>query len=585
MFEKIKGKMDARRVLDGIANIGYSPHSAILDIVDNSVSACASNISVTLYERLDNPGPLTGSKSIGRILIADDGGGIDDAGAENALALGSSSSSYSPGTLSKYGLGLKSAGLSLGRRVRVWSRSLSAGDSVYEIHRDKLDQENGEWYIYRSKLTELELEEFHGLLGGSTPVNTVIEILDVSRCTDASLSTVFANLNEQVGICYRPKIEAGLKINLNIVPVKKALVSQVVQARDMLCWDARESNWDEKSHIAANPVEWMDIQHEISPNVQVRIRGVFLPMKSLSESLRAVPNQGDREKIKSMDISGKYSGAFVYRNGRLVTYGDLLHSSNENKSAVFGKNDQMVRVCIEFTDAADHAFNVDVSKQRLRISDEIVSKIRVAYQSNSGHLRELQSWCRQKMADPGSGQEDFNERAAAVTAQDPTEDAAQTSGKAPETQRRFEKLVARTETEMQAALKAFERLPEEDLKSLAITFENNQGKIRYGRVKRDAYQPLQFHDVGECVRIAEDHALHTEALQKLSASKACPNCCHARLVMEGMLWSMAAAELLTMRNLTKVSDDDLQAAFNHFRRAFSATMENFLENAQFDSDD
>ena len=44
MATKKTRKMNAGRVLFGISRIGYTPASAICDIIDNSVSAKAENI-------------------------------------------------------------------------------------------------------------------------------------------------------------------------------------------------------------------------------------------------------------------------------------------------------------------------------------------------------------------------------------------------------------------------------------------------------------------------------------------------------------------------------------------------------------
>ena len=41
-------QMNARRVCDAIARIGYNPSSAIMDIVDNSVAAGATKVTIKI---------------------------------------------------------------------------------------------------------------------------------------------------------------------------------------------------------------------------------------------------------------------------------------------------------------------------------------------------------------------------------------------------------------------------------------------------------------------------------------------------------------------------------------------------------
>src|SRR4051794_219857 len=97
--------MDAARVCDGLSKIGYTPPSAICDIIDNSIRADAHNILVRIIPERDLP--LTRINNVSEYLIVDDGRGMDREGMLDALRLGSSSDEYEPHSLSKFGLGLK----------------------------------------------------------------------------------------------------------------------------------------------------------------------------------------------------------------------------------------------------------------------------------------------------------------------------------------------------------------------------------------------------------------------------------------------------------------------------------------------
>lgn len=52
MAKKRTRTMNAARVLFGISRIGYTPASAICDIIDNAVSANAENIRVFIKRRI-----------------------------------------------------------------------------------------------------------------------------------------------------------------------------------------------------------------------------------------------------------------------------------------------------------------------------------------------------------------------------------------------------------------------------------------------------------------------------------------------------------------------------------------------------
>lgn len=104
------------RLLAGIRNMGYTFESAILDIVDNSVTAKAKNIHILIQ------GENKVDSKIEKVIICDDGKGMNCDEVFNALELGSPESVYHDNSLSKYGFGLKSAGLSQANDIYVVSK-------------------------------------------------------------------------------------------------------------------------------------------------------------------------------------------------------------------------------------------------------------------------------------------------------------------------------------------------------------------------------------------------------------------------------------------------------------------------------
>jgi hypothetical protein len=116
------------RILRAIARIGYTPQSAICDIVDNSVAAGARKIAIHLEREPDIAENRRNSAA--RYIIADDGSGMDPDELVAALSLGVERD-YDQGSLSKFGLGLKSASLSQGDRLEIVSRS--EGDRWHKV--------------------------------------------------------------------------------------------------------------------------------------------------------------------------------------------------------------------------------------------------------------------------------------------------------------------------------------------------------------------------------------------------------------------------------------------------------------------
>ena len=100
-----EGTWDPSRVLDALGRIGYHPVAAILDIVDNSVSAMAANIHVDLELGSDSKSGKGRRRAfLAAVSVVDDGIGMSLDGLHNAISLGSSTEHYAENTLSKFGM-------------------------------------------------------------------------------------------------------------------------------------------------------------------------------------------------------------------------------------------------------------------------------------------------------------------------------------------------------------------------------------------------------------------------------------------------------------------------------------------------
>ena len=108
---------DTRRVVEGFRDTGYTFNSAVADIVDNSITANASVVSVMVD--LDPYGDP-------HVWVGDDGDGMTLEGLEDAMRYGSRRRTERH-SLSRFGLGLKTASTSFCRRLTVVSRTLSSG--------------------------------------------------------------------------------------------------------------------------------------------------------------------------------------------------------------------------------------------------------------------------------------------------------------------------------------------------------------------------------------------------------------------------------------------------------------------------
>jgi hypothetical protein len=119
-------------LLHAFRNLGYTPAQAIADLCDNAQVAGSKNVWVYLnFEQSTNK-----SKVVNEIIIADQGKGFSYLTLQSALVPAKTAEIRSSDSLSQFGCGLITAGLSLGNKVEIFSRG-SDGDVYSYIDWDE----------------------------------------------------------------------------------------------------------------------------------------------------------------------------------------------------------------------------------------------------------------------------------------------------------------------------------------------------------------------------------------------------------------------------------------------------------------
>lgn len=112
-------KPDPASLIESMRDIGYSMETAVADLIDNSITAEASNINIRFSWNDGDPW----------LAIIDDGCGMDSDELTNAMRLGSRNplEERDKSDLGRYGLGLKTASFSQCRKLTVISK---VGESI-----------------------------------------------------------------------------------------------------------------------------------------------------------------------------------------------------------------------------------------------------------------------------------------------------------------------------------------------------------------------------------------------------------------------------------------------------------------------
>ena len=341
------------RVLNGIRNMGYTLESAILDIIDNSIVAGATEISVLIDSENDKFNSL-----IKKIIISDNGKGMNIDEIYNALELGSPNSCYENNSLSKYGFGLKSAGFSQANTVTVISRA--------DIHADWMKSridwntiENNKQYVVDEELEILEEEK--ALLESKCNGKGTIVILDnLIKVSRVKKNAAIKKIVDKSSITFHRFMEKGLKLYVNteeVIPYDPLFCNEL-DDKSMIDYDGRNvcSYFSEDYGLTINSKN----------KSRAMIKAVLLPNPPLHEI------EGKQKKINQhYRIQQKNIGIYIYRNERLIAEGITLGLFSRHEPRLLAS-----RIRVDLNSNCDDDINLDVKKTQLVFPEQFMEQFK-----------------------------------------------------------------------------------------------------------------------------------------------------------------------------------------------------------------
>ena len=359
------GTWDAGRVFQALGRIGYDPVSALLDLVDNSVSAGATCVVIkTNQERQEQQNRQHGRPKaiLKSFVITDNGCGMDARGLANALTLGSSAELYHENSLSKFGMGLKTATASLGKRLEIISRFKDDLDNVHKVVLDQdLIVEAGK-YVYDLISPTLEdLKELDVCAQGKS--GTLIRVTKLRTDSLPRAAEIVDGLKRKAGVIYYYYLKGiaegserlSLKIdNDDVTPIDPLFVDEIDADNADLnehTWDGLHPKWITKSQA---------IQLDPTSSTWARVEITQLPHPpSVDRKGPMSRNEcGAHYRIKA----GNY-GFYIYRNWRLISWAESLGfvPLDQDLYAFRGR--------LLINSDADDILNIDVTKSRIHLSE------------------------------------------------------------------------------------------------------------------------------------------------------------------------------------------------------------------------
>ena len=197
---------DAESFLQSARSYGYSIDTAIADIIDNSITASATEIKIIFG--VDQYSSF--------VRIEDNGVGMNEAQLKNAMKIGS----FNPldnrleNDLGRFGLGLKTASFSQCRRLTVKTKDKKGSEYIRCWDLDVVANEK-DWVLLREcadKNSEKNLAKISNKISGTIILWEKLDRLDESvelKSKKEHFYRKFDNVKKHLGLTFHRFIEEG----------------------------------------------------------------------------------------------------------------------------------------------------------------------------------------------------------------------------------------------------------------------------------------------------------------------------------------------------------------------------------------
>jgi hypothetical protein len=327
MTTLIDNRPNASKLMDSLRSTGYNNYGAIADLIDNSFDAHASNVWV-------NVGTTNQDDII--IKIADNGDGMSEETLIEAMRLGSNLPKNFQSDLGRYGMGLITASISMGKKLAVITKQY--GQTLVAVQDLEKIRELDDFKIELRRPSETESNVFIESSNASSH-GTVVIISNVDHFNNRNLSAFRDTLSNKLGETFREFINAGKKIEIN---------GKEVKAYDPLARDNPETE------VLVEDV------YNMPSGGSIRLTIVRLP--------RITETQNKNLKnFQTQNIPNQ--GIYLLRNSRQIARGEQLNG-------LFTKHNSLNRFRAElvFTGDADETLGIKFTKDG--VEEELPDDIR-----------------------------------------------------------------------------------------------------------------------------------------------------------------------------------------------------------------
>jgi hypothetical protein len=341
---------DPRRLVRILASVGHTLPSAVADIVDNSISAGATEIRIT-FGRPD--------KGHGRwMAIADNGRGMISEKLAEAMRIGSDTD-YDAKDLGKYGYGLKGASWSQTDSFSVVSKQAGKKSSSLAWDTEAMDG----WEVQKGVI-EPWMARAADLGGHGTAViwrnMRMPQSAPVAKGTDPYTSEIM-DLERHLGLVFHRFLDGQ------------------VQGRAPVTIRINETRKIPSNNPVGHPLATLETNKLIRipidrAEARVGVRVYVLPSVSEVRAMHGNDAEAARRDLDKIGMYGRANesqGLYMYRNDRLIQWGGW-----HEMWATMDEKTKLARVIVDFGRELDDRFAVNISKQIVVLPQFIQTEIK-----------------------------------------------------------------------------------------------------------------------------------------------------------------------------------------------------------------
>jgi hypothetical protein len=326
---------DPVSLLESTRNLGYSIEEAIADLIDNSITAKAKNITYEFHWNSGTP----------FFLLKDDGIGMSNEKNEliDSFKLGANKEKErDPKDLGRFGFGMKTASLSQSRSLTVITKK--KGNSIIARALDLIfiaELKKG----WKLKLVDEGRIQNEIKFLTQQENGTIIRWDDWDRApkSNEDFTSLISEINNYISVCFHRFIKKGISIYCHDTKLLPCSPIPSGEGASLYSEVIIDENAKQTAYIIQHPKFWAENFENITRFNSFR----------LFEGLE------------------RQQGIYIYRCDRLLTpRGGWLGQINKGNSA------KLARVVINYSNKADHLWSLDITKTNASIPYEFRTAIK-----------------------------------------------------------------------------------------------------------------------------------------------------------------------------------------------------------------